>query len=270
MILQRLFILWLSLLFVSAAVAQTKPFERVAATYDRTAAEEKSADAAINRLRGYVEKRDIKSISGMLSKDFTAILCDDDPTTECLPGKPGVKAPSSKLTAVQRMEQGMCCMDTPFAKASRRLITDTILQRIDASLSTDLIAAHPELPNTICAPAVPKFDRGQAKAMLRATGADPRNLRVTEDPIVLREKPAKDAPVATTIPAGTLVAFMMRESQSLPTGWLAIAMPQGGLGYQDTSLPTYHEYDPRPPSLCMKREGAAWRISLYIERETRP
>jgi hypothetical protein len=270
MILQRLIVVFVCLLSAPGAFAQTKSFERVLATYDRAAAEEKSADAAINRLRTYVEKRDIKSISSMLSKDFTAILCAEDPTTECLPGIPGVKAPSSKLTAVQRMEQGMCCLDTPFAKASRKLITDTILQRMDASLSTDLIAAHPELPNTICAPAVPKMDRRQAKAMLDATGADPRNLRVTDDPVVLRERPAKDAPVASTIPAGTLVAFMIRESQSLPRGWLAIAMPQGGLGYQDTSLPAYHEYDPRPPSLCMKREESAWRISLFIEREMRP
>ncbi len=270
MILPRVFLFCLSVLATSAALAQTKPFERVAATYDRKAAADKTAEAAIDRIRGYVEKRDLKSIGAMLSKDFTAIRCPHDPTTECLPGKPGVEAPSSKLTPVQRMEQGMCCIGTPFAKASRKLITDTILERMDGSLSTDLIAGHPELPNAICAPAVPTMDRIQTKAMLQATGADPRNLRVTDDPIVLREKPARNAPVAATIPAGTLVAFMMRESQTLPAGWLGIAMPQGGVGYQDTSLSANNEFDPRPPSLCIAREGAAWKISLYVERDTRP
>ncbi len=260
--LPRLLALCVFLLAGPAAIAQTRPFAPVAATFDRAPANDPALKATLARLREAVEKRDMKALHAALAKNFTAIACKPDPTRECLPGKPGVKQPSAKLTPVQRMEQGMCCEDTPRKMITREITETAIFGQLSNALVSEQVAAHPSLPGVVCTPALAAIDLRKAAALVKATELDPVFLRVTEADIPLHEKPARDARVVYTIPAGSLVPLMADMAANLPQDWNAFALPTGGLAYSDVA----ELHEAAPPSLCLAREGSTWKIRLFIGR----
>jgi hypothetical protein len=258
----RLFVLFVTLVTAGPVAAETKPFQPVAATYDRKPASDPGLQAALSVLREAVEKRDMKAVQGALAKNFTAIACKPDPRIDCLPGKPGVKQPSAKLTPVQRMEQGMCCEDTPRKMITREITETTIFGQLANALVSEQVATHPSLPGVVCTPALAAIDRRKAAGMVKATEVDPVFLRVTEVDIPLHETPAKDAKIVHTIPAGSLVPLMADMAAIMPQDWNAYALPTGGVAYSD--IAELHEA--APPSLCLAREGSTWKMRLFIGR----
>ena len=98
-----------------------------------------------------------------------------------------------------------------------------------------------------------------------AADIEPDNLRVTTSEIVLRARPASDAAELVRLPVGQMAPLVTDLPESLPDGWTAIAVPQGGYGFTDQ----LGLNEIAPGGLCfLKNAGGIWEIALSNQRRS--
>jgi hypothetical protein len=170
------------------------------------------------------------ALDAALADDFTLLTCGTDPTRPCAPGAKGAVATRGK-TPGARLRAGLCCGDMPKKDITEAVRVETVLGLVGALLAEESIGAGPALPGAACLPAPPTYDFAAAAAIARAADVEPGNLRVTSGEAVLRLRAAADAPEAARLPAGRIAPLATLGQESLAPGWIAIALPQGGLGF---------------------------------------
>lgn len=248
-----------------AASAQPKPYEPVAVTYDESIAGDAALKALIEKMHLAVAEKKTGTIDAALSPDFQVVECDNDPTKACTPALKGALRSNAKLPPPARLRAALCCRDIAPAKITRALREETVLGLIGAALEEETLGGHPALPGLACLPAWPIFDTGKAAAMAVAGDVEPANLRVAAIEMVLREKPAAEAAVLARIAKGRMVPLVTDLAESLPDGWTAIAVPQGGLGYTDQ----LGLNEIAPGGLCFAKNAAGqWQIALSVLRRS--
>jgi len=253
----------LALGIVPAAAQVPRPYQQVPVTYDRTAAADPALTALVAKLKESVGNSNLDPVFAALSANVAVISCPADPLAACAPGKRGVRQTPQSLSPTERLRQGLCCGDMPEAEITEEIRVETVTGQLAAALEADSIGAHPDLLGLACLPAWPILDRVRAIAAVRATGIERENLRVTTEEIILRTRPAEDAPEAMRLPAGQIAPFMTDLAENVPDGWYAIALPKGGLGYSDQ----VGLNELAPSGLCFTREGDAWKIALFVMRD---
>ncbi|MBN9085001.1 MAG: hypothetical protein J0I16_26115 [Rhizobiales bacterium] len=248
----------------SAAYAQApRAYQAVPVTFDHSAAGDPDLTALIVTLKESVGNSDLDPLFKALSANVAVITCPVDPLVPCAPGKRGIRQAPANLSPTERIRQGLCCTGMAKNEITEDLRKETVTGLIAAALEAESIGAHPDVPGLACLPAWPIFDRAKAEAAVRATRIDKENLRVTTEELVLRAKPAADAPEAARLPAGQIAPFMTDLDQPPPDGWYAIALPQGGIGYSDQ----VGLNELTPSGLCFAKETSGWKIALFVMRD---
>ncbi|MDH7795463.1 MULTISPECIES: hypothetical protein [unclassified Beijerinckia] len=254
----------LALALPGAASAQApRAYPPVPVTFDHSAATDPDLTALIVNLKQSVGNSDLTPLFAALSTNVAVITCPVDPLAPCAPGKRGVRQTPQSLSPIERLRQGLCCAGMAKNEITEDLRKETVTGLLAAALEAESIGAQPDVPGLACLPAWPIFDRTKAEAAVRATRIDKENLRVTTEEIVLRAKPAADAPEAARLSAGQIAPFMTDLDQPPPDGWYAIALPQGGIGYSDQ----VGLNELTPSGLCFAKETGGWKIALFVMRD---
>ena len=247
------------------AGAQPKAYEPLAVTYDTSAAADPALKSLIERLHLAIAERKLAPIDAALSPVITVIECDNDPTKPCSPAVKGAVRSAFQMAPPDRIRAALCCRDIAPGKITRALREETVLGLFGAALEEETIGTHPALPGAACLPAWPMFDGAKAAAIAAAADIENDNLRVTARELVLKARPAAGAPEIARLPAGQIAPLVTDLPESLPDGWTAIAIPQGGYGY--TEQLGLNEI--APGGLCfMKNDRGIWEIALSIQRRS--
>lgn len=253
-----------ALILATPVLAQSpRPYPPVPVTFDHTAATDSELTGLIAKLKDSVGNNDLTPLFNALSANVAVLTCPIDPLVACAPGKRGMRQAPQNLSPTERIRQGLCCTGIAKTEITEELRRETVTGLIAAALEAESIGAHPDVPGLACLPSWPIFDRAKAEAAVRASRIDKENLRVTTEEIVLRAKPAADAPEAARIAAGQIAPFMTDLEQSPPDGWYAIALPQGGIGYSDQ----VGLNELTPSGLCFAKEAGGWKIALFVMRD---
>ena len=260
---------WAALLLALAAqgvaLAQQKPYEPLTVTYDRAIESDPELRALIESLHKAVADRDFKAIDASLAKDVAALECEPDPTKACQPGIKGLVRTDARLPPPLRLRQALCCRDISPARISRALREQTLLGVVGSALEEESVGSHPALPGLACLPAWPLFDPAKAAALAVAADVERENLRVATRELAMREKPAAGAAEIARIAPGQMAPLVTDLPDSIPGGWTAIALPQGGIGYTDM----LGLADLAPAGLCFSRDAAGkWSIALAVQRRS--
>ena len=243
------------LLQVTDASAQTKPYQPLSVTYNRAIADDPSLKSTLENLRLAIATKKLDLIDAALSPNVAVIECDANPTKPCSTSVKGAVHSNSRLPAPERLRQALCCLDIAAGKITPALRNETVLGLIGAALEEDTLGSHPDLPGYACLPAWPLFDLAKAAAIAKAADIEPDNLRVSTIELVLRAKPDTQAPEIARFAIGQMVPLVTDLPETLPDGWTAIALPQGGYGYTDQ----LGLNEIAPGGLClMKNAGGQW------------
>ena len=265
----------LAVAFAAPAFAEgTRPYAPAHVTYDRSAENDPALKTLIERLRAAVTAYDLDALAKDLSPDLAIADCSADPLKACpapaAPPKPSAKPTAPKRAAapprpLERLLQGLCCKDIPRQHITKQMREQTALGIIGAALEEETLGSNPDLPGAACLPAFPLFDRVVAIKTVEAADIEPANLRVTAQPLELRARPDAAASVSATLPKGALAALVTELPESLPDGWTALALPQGGLGFtREGGL-----NDLAPAGICFAKDGeGAWKIALVALRRS--
>lgn len=245
----------------SPAFAQSppsKPYKAVAASYDRP--DDPGLAAIFKDTRAAVDAKDVAALAALVSDGFVALECAANPLKPCAPGK--AKAIGAKIARpLDRLRLAFCCEgkvspDTPEAAQN-----DTMFAILAANLGGDP-GVNPDAKGQFCAPALPRFDRARAAAAAKAAGVEPENLRVASAEIPLRAKPAPTAEITTRLDPGDLAPIVTDLTANIPSGWNAIALPDGAIGYTDA----LGLDELTPGAICFGKVKDRWKIVATIQR----
>ena len=257
-------------LFAALAVVATsahaqstdrKPFEAVSVTYDRERAADPGFVDVLKRVRAAIDKQIVQDLAPLLARDFAVIECAANPLTPCAPGKSKILA--AKVAApIDRLRLALCCDGDPASAVPRIEQDEAVTGTLGSILAAAGAGGSPDLRDAVCVPALPAFDRARAAKAVAAARVEPEDLRVTNTQVTLRTKADKSAPVAATLPAGSLALLVTGLTASVPDGWSVVALPAGGIGYTDELA----FEDTAPPALCFTKGAAGWQASTLIQR----
>jgi len=249
---------------LAPALAQSpasKPYKPVAATYDRAAEGDADLAALTKAARGAVEARDAGALAGLLSEKFVALECAANPRKPCAPGK--AKAVGAKTgRPIDRLRLAFCCEGKPAPDMPEAAQNETMFAILAANLAAGGLGANPDATAQVCAPALPRIDRARAAAAANAAGVEPENLRVASAVIALRAKPAPGAEPISQLDPGDLAPIVTDLTGNVPSGWNAIAMTDGAIGYTDA----LGLDEMTPAAVCFGKEKGGWRIVSTIQR----
>ena len=248
----------------SSALAQSppsKPYQPVTATYERSAENDPGLAALIKETRAAVDAKDALAIAGLLSDRFVALDCAANPLKACAPGK--AKAVGAKnARAIDRLRLAFCCEGKPTPDMPEAAQNDTMFAILAANLAGGGLAANPDAKGHVCAPALPRFDRVRAAAVAKAAGVEPENLRIASVVIPLRAKPAQGAELISRLDIGDLAPIVTDLTGNVPSGWNAIGLPDGSIGYSDA----LGLDELTPGAICFGRDKGRWKIVATIQR----
>lgn len=249
-------------MLASGAAAQTaKPYKPVAVTYDRAAENDADLAALLQDTRAAVDARDAAALAALLSDRFVALDCPANPLKACGPGK--ARAVGAKTARpVDRLRLAMCCEGKPSPEMPEAAQNDTMFAILAANLGAGGLGANPDAKGEVCAPALPRFDRAKAAAAAKAAGVEPENLRVASLAIPLRGKPAPGAEAVSQLDPGDLAPLVTDLTGNTPSGWNAIAMTDGAIGYTDA----LGLEELTPGAICFGKDKGRWRIVSTIQR----
>ena len=257
----------------AASAAEYRRYAPVPVHFDRGVESDAELKALIERLRASIGEQNLGVIAKELAPGLVIAQCSADPLKPCppppAPAKPNAakispgKKPAAPPRPSERLLAGLCCKDVPIQHITKKMREETALGIFGAALEEETLGANPDLPGAACLPAFPRFDRDAATKIVDATDIEPGNLRAVTLPLTLREKPLAAAPPAAEIVPGHLAPLVTELPESLPDGWSAIALPQGGLGFtRDGGL-----NDLAPAGICFARdESGVWKIALVALR----
>ena len=253
----------LAMLATSAHAQSTdrKAFEAVAVTYDRERATNPGFVDAVKKVRAALEKQAVQELAPLLARDFTVIECVANPLTPCAPGKSKTLA-AKVAVPLDRLRLALCCEGDPASAVPRIEQDEAVTGTLGSILTATSAGGSPDLPGSMCVPALPAFDRARAAKAVAAARVEPEDLRVTNTLVTLRAKADKTAPVTATLPAGSLALLVTGLTASVPDGWSVVALPAGGIGYTDELA----FEDTASPALCFTKGAAGWQASTLIQR----
>ena len=249
----------------SAAQGQQKPYEPVPVRFERAFDDDPGLKSLIDSLHSAIAEKDVKRLDGALDTNFMALECGPSPLQICAPATRGVVKSLARQPPAARLRAVLCCRDIAPKHVTKAMREEAVLGFVGAALEEGSLGTHPDLPGLACLPAWPLFDRAKASAIALAADIEPENLRVAMREIPLLDRPASGAAEVGKLPLGQIAPLVSDLPDSLPDGWTAIALPQGGLGYTD--LLGLNEI--APGGLCFgKGTGGQWTIALTIQRRS--
>lgn len=246
------------------ALAQSppsRPYKATTATYDRSAESDADLAALVKATRAAVEAKDAGALSALLSEKFVALDCVANPLKPCAPGK-AKSVGARNARPIDRLRLAFCCEGKPAPDMPEAAQNDTMFAILAANLAAGGLGANPDAKGEVCAPALPRLDRARAGAAAKAAGVEPENLRVAAASISLREKPDSGAAAVSHLDPGDLAPIVTDLTANTPSGWSAIALPDGAIGYTDA----LGLDELTPSAICFGRDKAGWKIVATIQR----
>jgi len=257
-------LLLLLALAAAPALAQppsSKPYKPIAVAYDRGAENDAGLGALVKEARTAVAAKDAGALAPLLSDKFVALDCPANPLKPCAPGK--AKAVGARnARPLDRLRLAFCCDGKPSPDMPEAAQNETMFAILAAAFATGGLGANPDVRDEVCAPALPRFDRARAAAAAKAAGVEPENLRVASVEIPLRAKPDAASPATTRLDANDLAPIVTDLTGNTPSGWNAIALPDGGIGYTDA----LGLDELTPGAICFGKDKGRWKIVATIQR----
>ena len=250
-------------LIASAARAQA-PVKTAA--YDllivTSAAPAPAAAEVFAPLRAAVAAKDAKRLGALLAPDFAALSCSADPTAPCAPGRvPSVRAGKTPL---DKLRLALCCGGKDDKSGDQKTRDEAMWGLLDSLLTVAALPApSAELGNAVCLPALPAIDRAKAKALAKALDLEPSTFRIAAMPIEAKASADRVAAIATMLPKGALVPSVINPGTVVPAGWIALALPAGGVGFAEGV--TLEEV--APEALCVRQGHEGARLVYLIGRQ---
>ncbi|MFT4096761.1 MAG: hypothetical protein QM651_06535 [Rhodoblastus sp.] len=258
------FLRLVAILGVSPALAQSppsKPYKATTVAYDRAAESDGDLAALVKATRAAVEARDAAALSALLSEKFVALECSANPLKPCAPGK-AKPVGAKNARSVDRLRLAFCCDGKRAPDMPESAQSETMFAILAADLAAGGLGANPDSKGEVCAPALPRLDRARAGAAAKAAGVEPENLRVASVAMSLRAKPDGGAATVARLDPGDLAPIVTDLTANTPSGWNAIALPDGAIGYTDT----LGLDELTPGAICFGKEKAGWKIVATIQR----
>ena len=248
----------------ASALAQTpagKSYKALTASYDRSAENDADLAALVKQTRAAVEAKDAQALADLISAKFVALDCAANPLKPCAPGK--AKAVGAKnARPIDRLRLAFCCEGKPSPDMPVESQNETMFAILAANLAAGGLSANPDAKGEYCSPALPRIDRKRAAAAAKASGVEPENLRVASAVIPLRAKPAAESEAISRLDAGDIAPVVTDLTSNIPSGWNAIALPDGGIGFTDA--PGLDELT--PGAICFGKDKGRWKIVATIQR----
>ena len=91
---------------------------------------------------------------------------------------------------------------------------------------------------------------------------EPENLRVASAVIPLRAKPAAESEAISRLDIGDIAPVVTDLTANIPSGWNAIALPDGGIGFTDA----LGLDELTPGAICFGKDKGRWKIVATIQR----
>lgn len=261
----RALIAFAALLMLAPAWAQTaKPYQPVAASYDRAAEDDGDLAQLMKVLRNAAQAKDATSFEATISPNFVALDCSASPLKSCGPGKAKIVGgdASKRQKPFERMRLAFCCEGKSAPDMPEEAKNDTVFAILGTTLGVNSLGANPDAKGQVCAPSLPAFDRTKASKAAKAAGVEPENLRVALTDIQLYAKPARGAALAAKLEPGDLAPVVTDLTRDTPAGWTAIGLPDGSIGYTDA----LGLEELTPAAICFAKEKGVWRIVSTIQR----
>lgn len=250
---------------LGAALAQDGPLRRykpVIVGIDDKGADDAELVALIDNLKQAVRKRDVAAIRNAAAPTLAIVT----PPV----GFPPANAPKplkldGEPSGPQRLDKAIALLAGE-GEPDRKRLDALILATVAEALSSGTIGRSALVRGALCAPAEPKFNRGQVLAIAEAAGEVPDNLVILIEETVFLEKPDTAAAAIATLKPGSVVPFVEGavEGADGKRDWYAIGLPTGRRGYAKGDRSTSFE----ATRLCFTKEGpkdsAAWAISTVI------
>lgn len=237
----------------------SKPYKAVAASFDRP--DDAGLAALVKDTRAAVDAKDAGALATLLSEKFVALECAANPLKPCAPGK--AKAVGAKIARpLDRLRLAFCCEGKVSPDMPEAAQNETMFAILAANFGAGDPGANPDARGEFCAPALPRFDRARAAAAAKAAGVEPENLRVASAEIALRAKPAATADIMTRLDPGDLAPIVTDLTANIPSGWNAIALPDGAIGYTDA----LGLDELTPGAICFGKDKDRWKIVATIQR----
>ena len=246
---------------VTAASAQTKPYTAHIARIVPVAPDE-ALKALIETVRAIAARSELSAFAPLLANDFTVIVCKPDPLAPCAANAPGTRQSDPAQKPAERLSSGLCCPGVSPEQITDELRAETVSGIISGAIESGQLSEH-ETPGLFCTPYWPVYDRKAAATIVTAAGSSAEFLRYAGQQIIVREKPAADAPILATLERGALTPMLSDVATQMPDGWYAIGLPSGRIGYSD--MLGLEELT--PSGVCFRRYGADWKIAMVITLE---
>ena len=252
--------LCLALVPFATAAQSAKPYKPVVVTYDRAAESDADLAAFVKQAGAAVQAKGAAALAPLISEKFVALDCPANPLKACAPGK--AKAVGKGGKPIDRVRLAMCCEGKPAPDMPEAAQNETMFAILAANLAAGGLGANPDAKGQVCAPALPRLDRAKAAAAVKAAGVEPENLRVASAAIVLRAKPASTAEAVSQLDPGDLAPLVTDLTQNTPSGWNAIAMTDGAIGFTDA----LGLDELTPGAICFGKDKGGWKIVSTIQR----
>lgn len=249
-----------------AANAQDRPLRRykpVTIGFDLKGADDPGLVALLDQLRAAAAAKNVAVIRGATAPDLAIITppIGFPPAATPKPVKlePGIAGP-------ERLDKAVALLDTGDGEPNRKTLDRLILMTVSEALSKGSVSRSRTVPGAYCAPAEPRFDRGQVLAIAEAADEVPDNLVYLGEDTPFLEQPDSAAAAAATLKRGTVVPFIEGavEGKDGHRDWYAVALPNGKRGFAKGDRTLSFE----ATRLCFAKSGkgeeAKWSLSAVV------
>lgn len=256
----------LTVLAVGPAGAQDKPLRRykpVTVSYDVKGADDPGLASLIEQLRAAATAKNVAVIREAAAPDLVVLT---PPVGFPAAGTPRAMKLEPALPGPERLDKALALLAHGEGEPDRKALDGLLLMTVTEALAKGTPSRSRQVKNAFCAPAEPRFDRGQVLAIAEAADEVPDNLVILGEETAFLAKPDAAAPAAATLKPGTVVPFVEGavEGADGKRDWYAVGLPNGTRGYAKGDRTLSFE----ATRLCFTKAGkgaeAKWSLSAVV------
>jgi hypothetical protein len=249
-----------------AASAQDRPLRRykpAIISYDLKGADDPGLVALLDQLRAAVTAKNVAVIRDAAAADLAIIT---PPIGFPPAGAPKPLKLEPAIAGPERLDKAVGLLATGDAEPNRKMLDGLILMTVSDALGKGSVSRSRQVPGAFCAPAEPRFDRGQVLAIAEAADEVPDNLVFLAEETPFLDQPDRAAATAATLKQGTVVPFIEGavEGKDGQRDWYAVALPNGKRGFAKGDRTLSFE----ATRLCFAKSGkgeeAKWSLSAVV------
>jgi hypothetical protein len=243
----------------AVALADSKPYEPVTVTFDKTGADDPGLKTFVDSLRAAIDKADIAALKVAAAPNvliYSPMIGFPDAAPPEAVGNP------DKHPGAQRLDEAAILMTTGDMAFTREELDSMVIDLFGNALGPATIGHSKTARGALCSPAEPIFDRDKALAVADAAGVPAGNLWILSQDTEFHEKADAKSPVLLKLPAGTIVPFIEGSVDGEEGGeeWYSVALPSGKAGFASNDVSLGFQ----AVSICYGKVDEKWAVTSVI------